>query len=326
MGKRGFDQATASQAFARPGQDTRQWVSLGLVDEDQPDAKSVQFKTADGQPLPEGPLVAVTLQPSGVSVVCRVASSCAGNGEGEWYPFVSKDEVVVVIPEGMERCGPIIIARCNNEIDAFPDVVAGQDPTTNTFAFKRLRSPYICESAGAILFRSALTGAQFGLDPTGQLIIGDGEKNSIVMSPSAMGLTSGDGDYLMQINLQDGEVTLAAKDAGLTISPTESRFLSKGTLSFATSGLPGQALGHAITAEQAVILIMATLTSLGTVIPGALVGAAVAGAATGILNGAIPLATTLPLGPFIPAVTAALSTPPDPSGTLPGFGRAGYML
>lgn len=322
MGKRGFDQATASQAFARPGQDTRQWVSLGLVDEDQPDAKSVQFKTADGQPLPEGPLVAVTLQPSGVSVVCRVASSCAGNGEGEWYPFVSKDEVVVVIPEGMERCGPIIIARCNNEIDAFPDVVAGQDPTTNTFAFKRLRSPYICESAGAILFRSALTGAQFGLDPTGQLIIGDGEQNSIVMSPSAMGLTSGDGDYLMQINLQDGEVTLAAKDAGLTISPTESRFLSKGTLSFATSGLPGQALGHAVTAEQVVLLISAVLPTLSPNLTSPITPAQ----SIALMTAAIAAASGLPLSPYIPAITAALSIPPDPSGTLPGFGRAGYML
>src|SRR5258708_21906914 len=110
----GVDQLSLNDGVAAPGADTRQWVSYGVVDDDQEDQKSVTFD-AD-----HGPLVSVTLQPSGIPVVCRVAGWCAGNGEAEYFPFVSGDEVVVHVPEGDERAGCIITGRCNSQIDRFP--------------------------------------------------------------------------------------------------------------------------------------------------------------------------------------------------------------
>ena len=93
----GFDHATAGQAFAGPGMDTRQWVSYGQVDQDTQDSRCVVFD-------PDlGPLVNVTLQPSGIPVVCRVLAPFAGQGESEYFPFISGDEVVVAITQGDER-------------------------------------------------------------------------------------------------------------------------------------------------------------------------------------------------------------------------------
>lgn len=103
-----FDHATMGQAFAAPGMDPRQWVSMASVDPDSENARSVSFTDADGNPSPYGPLVSVTLQPSGISIRCRVAGAVAGNGEAEWYPFVAGDEVCVVIAEGDERDGGLV--------------------------------------------------------------------------------------------------------------------------------------------------------------------------------------------------------------------------
>lgn len=145
--RRPIDSATAAAAYARPGQDTRSWVSFGLVHHQDP-KQIVTFDEEYGCPL-----VCVTLQPSGSNVHCRVSSMVAGNGEGEWHPFVEGDEVLVVLPEGHESAGPVIIGRLNNSLDKFPmDSVAGQDPTTNVFAFRRRRTPFIEEFLGPSCF------------------------------------------------------------------------------------------------------------------------------------------------------------------------------
>lgn len=115
--------------------DPRQWISMGTIDEDSEDARSIRFNDDDGAPLPTGPLVTVTLQPSGITVTCRVASFIAGVGESAWFPFQQKDEVIVAIPQGSERAGPVILGRLNQALDTFPAVVAGQDTSKNTFDF-----------------------------------------------------------------------------------------------------------------------------------------------------------------------------------------------
>src|SRR5579859_785093 len=120
-----FDHAQYANAFRRPGMDTRQWVSYGTVDADTSDAKAIQFKDDDGNPSPYGPLVSVTLQPSGVSLPCRVLGQVAGNGEADYFPFLAGDEVLVLLPEGDERAGAVIVGRLNQEIDAWPLIVAG---------------------------------------------------------------------------------------------------------------------------------------------------------------------------------------------------------
>ncbi len=57
--------------------------------------------------------------------------------------------MILAIPEGNERAGCVILGRLCNGIDKFPmKSIAGQDPTTNTFAFSRRRTPKVEEVNG----------------------------------------------------------------------------------------------------------------------------------------------------------------------------------
>src|SRR5262245_23950415 len=104
--------------------DMRQWCSYGTVDPETDDEKSVEF-TDD-----YGPLVNVTIQPSGLPVRCRVASFVAGAGEGEWYPYIAGDEVIVMFPGGSEL-NAVIVGRLSNGLDKPAASVGGADPTEN---------------------------------------------------------------------------------------------------------------------------------------------------------------------------------------------------
>jgi hypothetical protein len=252
---RSFDHATFGDAFARPGLDTRQWLSYGLVQSDTDNQHSIHFDDEEGSPIPEGPIVVATLQPSNITVPCRVAGSCAGNGEGEWFPFQQGDEVLVAIPEGDERAGCVIIARLNNELDAWPRVVAGQDSTGNNFGFRRLRTPYILETAASYLVRSAVTGAQFGIDQQGQFILNDGDGSRLFMGADAVGFSSGDGSTSLQILVGDKQLAMTAgSTASFLLDAKASQFTSKGTLSVGTTGL--LSLGHAVTMEEVLMLLV----------------------------------------------------------------------
>ena len=165
MGGGALDIAALRDLMRGPGMDTRQWISYGIVDADNPEARSVRFNDDGGTPLPEGVLVAVTLMPSGISVTCRVSSQNAGSGEGEYSPFGPGDEVLVAIPEGNERAGCAIIGRFNNAHDVFPQQVAGQDITNNDTTVRRLKTPYVLETAASYMVRSALSGASFSRAP-----------------------------------------------------------------------------------------------------------------------------------------------------------------
>lgn len=351
---RAFDGASFGQAFNPPG---KQWVSYGTVDKDTKESPAVRFKDADGKTLPYGPMVNVTLQPSGVSVACRVSGLVAGNQEAEYFPFIAGDEVLVAIPEGDERAGCVIIGRMNQELDEFPTVVAGQDVTKNTFGFRRMRVPYVIETGESYLIRSAKTGSQIGIDPNGNVVINDGDQGSLLIGPEALSMSSGDGETFVTVLPPDKQVFMGADTASFLLDATETKFISQGAISFATSG--GSPLGHAVTAEQVVAILinlLAQLATTGSFTAGPLATAAytaapptscqtaIAGVLAPVLSAfALPapvgpapggsfLEFSLAAGPLFGlagALTTAMSNPlvpVDVTGGIIGFGRPGFKL
>lgn len=317
----GLDVSELRAAVAGPGADTRQWVSYGLVD---PGEKSVIFTDENGDPSPIGPIVVVTLQPSGITVPCRVASTCAGNGEGEWVPFMPGDEVIVIIPEGNEQAGCCIVGRLNQSIDKFPLTVAGMDVTKNTFGFKRLRTPYVIETSSSFMIRSALTGAGLTIDATGNLFMVSGDGHKVILHGSFVKLEANGGDDFVQIDPGTHEILMQAGSGSPTqfsIGEDTSTFYTTGTLNIGTSGFSGQ--GHAITLEQLTVILECLLVAIGAVAaPPALIPIAAT-----VVDVALAAASVFPLNPqHNPVILAGLQVPADPLGLKPGIGRAGLML
>jgi len=317
-----MDASSIGAAFARPGMDPRMWISYGTVDPDAPDARSIRFKDEDGKSLPTGPLVTVTLQPSGITVACRVAGFVAGNGEGAYYPFLEKDEVIVALPGGVGTGSPVIIGRMNQGIDVWPEIVAGQDATSNTFGFWRMRTPFIIESAESILLRSAKTGSQIAIDPTGQVILNNGDKHNLFISSDAISLSNGDEDIFLQLNFTDARATLAVSSARMELASSgESILFAPGSLNIGTGGVRGK--GHAITTEQVVGMFVNFLLLL----------AGPLGSPTLLADLAQPGKLLDPTAPFVvldtglAAMLLAMTTPtpPTPAGT-PGGNYATMPL
>lgn len=345
-----MDQTTASEAFSRPGIDPRLWVSYGTIDEDTEDVKSIRFLADDGTPLPSGPLATVTLQPSGVTVVCRIASFIAGIGEGSWYPFQEKDEVLVVCPEGSTGAGPVIIGRLNQEIDKFPGIVAGQDATKNTFGFWRMRTPFIIESAASILLRSAKTGSQIAIDPTGQVILNNGDKNNLFISSDVISLSSGDDKTFMQLNFSENRITSVTGDTRMELSATgPSMMFTTGEFNLGTGGAAGK--GHAVTSEMllawtANLICALSITGawpLGPYSPAGMFPLSAPGILNALFALMVPaLGTPLPIGllgapggnlailsPALAALKSTIANPipaADPTGLIPGAGRATLLF
>jgi len=337
-----MDEATIRNLFSGPNQDTRQWVSNATVDISTPDAPSVRFKDENGKMLTTGPLVAVTLQPSGISIQCRVANFCAGNGEGEWYPFVDKDEVLVALAAGSEQSGGVIIGRLNQEIDAFPERVGGLDATENKFGFQRMRAPFIIETAASFLIRSAVTGSQIGIDPQGQVVINDASKNKIFFSPDVIDISTGDATVFVQLHVEDKRLAMQAGDATFALAK-DTVMNVPGKLNIGTSGASGN--GHAVTMEQVILMIcnfwayIATTQSLTPTygvtyalgfapILNGIVAAIAAGASPTPL-GITPGGNIAVISGSMAAVNAGLANPlpqSDPTGLLPGIGRGGFLL
>lgn len=348
----GFDRAAIGRAVSYPGIDPRQWGTLATVDPDTPEAPSTRFKDEQGNPLPTGPLVSVTLQPSGIQTVCRVASFIAGIGEGSWYPFQQGDEVVVMLPQGAEGGSPVIIGRLNQEIDVWPQVVAGQDASENKFGFWRLRAPFVVESAEAFIIRSAKTGSQIGIDGTGQVILNNGDRNNLFIGSDAINLGDGDQDNFLQLNFNEQRFTVGVgslKSRFELSAVGESQLFCAGTLNLGTSGARGK--GNGITAQQCMMMILnvisqaATLGAFGPTSPwsiGAWPGVAI-GALNAIVAAVLPASVTpVPIGTgglpggstasipgFATTFGAAMTAPlpiTDPTGLILGPGRAGLFL
>lgn len=328
----GFDFAALARMLSYPGIDPRQWVSLGLVDADTPQSRSVNFNAADGSPLPY-PLVNVTLQPSGVQVSCRVGSQSAGAGTGEWNPFIAGDEVLVAVPGGDEREGCVILCRLNQGLDTFPRVVGGNDVTGNTVNFKRMVEPHIVESGTAIMLRVASVGSFLSLDPLGNVTATNGSGHYLALHDDQLTLQTKDTSCTVQLNPSSQTVFLQAKTTQLLLQPDQgaSHLLTQGTMSLVTSG-GGYAPGHAVTIEQVVnllnvFLLLAaaastppagnpiTLTAFfaSFLTPATLPGIIAAAASAGFLTPDLSSAITAGLA----------SQTPDPTGVLPGIGRPG---
>jgi len=325
-----IDTAQIAEAATRPGADPRQWVSFGTVDgatEDDPEPE-VTFDEDYGTPI-----VKVTLQPSQVQVVCRVAMQISGNGEGEWHPFVKGDEVLVAIPGGDEREGCVIIGRLNNAVDPFPmESVAGQDPTTNTFGFRRCRTPRIEEYAGSFMLRSAMTGAMMGFDEGGAFTLRDAESNGLQLSPDAISLMSGQADMMLQLDLAGRHALVQAGDAILSLSasdasPSVNTLTTPGALTIGAGGnAPGE---HVVSIEAVANVLYQVLLVVGPLLTTPIAAPAVPAALAGMLSAA----AKTPINQVVlAAIVGAIVTQPQktvapPTGQLtPGIGCPGLLV
>lgn len=322
---RPIDLTALAESMAGPGRDTRQWLSFGLVT-----SEPIDFD------VDHGPLIPVNLVPSEVEVQCRVAMQVAGNGEGEYYPFVEGDEVIVAVPGGNERGGCVILGRLPNQRTPFPqESVAGQNPADNSFGFRRTKAPFITEAAGPITMRQAESGAFLSLDQAGTVTLTNGEKSALQLSADALTLQSGDGNALLQLDLSGGRATLQMGAAVLTLAsstatPATSSLVTPSVLQLAAAGAPPAE--HVMTTEQCVNFVSGVFTVLGTALnllgPAPLL-ANVLGALfidptfSAALAAAIP--TLLAIRPQNPLVAAALvatfATPTAKPAPVPGQGQ-----
>jgi hypothetical protein len=326
------DLRSLAEALALPG---GTWSSIGIVDADE-----ISFEEG------LGPLVPVTLQPSQVQVFCRVASPVAGDGEAEYYPFVAGDEVLVAIPGGNERSGTcVIIGRLNNERAPFPmGPVAGQDPTTNSFAFRRTRTPLLTENGGPWTVRQE-TGALLSLDMAGAVTIRDGAGDALQMTGDVFAYQSADATALLQLNVTEGRFTLKVNDSLLTLSkggasPEVNALAVPGT--FMVTTLANPAAEHVLTTEAMCNVLVSTMQALSVAIsalPGALTGPGLAAVfqtagfsaalAAGITAAAVGSTPEL-VNTAILAAFAGATKKPDPDSETgqqhnPGVGCAGFL-
>ncbi len=303
------------RSFTETNVPAPQWVSMGIVSSD-PEVPPVEFSKDDGQIY-----VNVSLEPSKAPARCRVSSFVAGAGEGEYFPFIAGDEVIVVLPLGREDAGAVIVGRLNNQLDAFPmESVAGQDPTTNSFALRRRRTPSVEEFAGPVMFRNALSGALFSLDNKGGVTIKDGENSALQISADALTLQgpstpTTSPKLLFQMNFTEERALLQVGDAQLLMSgsgaPSQKGqgYLTLPADLFVSFGV-NQPAEHVATIESVLALLEVALNAIGGGfgVPAmvALAAAVAAGGAPmGTLQAAlatgIPLAAALPKPPANPA-------------------------
>jgi hypothetical protein len=323
-----MDLRTMAEGMSFPGIDPREWCSYGLVEAGE---ESVVFDED------HGPLVVVRLQPSNVSVRCRVGCQTAGDGEGEFSPFVAGDEVLVALPSGDPKGGPVIVCRLNNAVDKAPmESVAGQDPTTNTFAYKRQRTAFIHEVAGQYLVREATSEAFFSIDRKGAITHRDGSKGALQQTSDMFGYQSGDGLAVLQLDLTSKRFTMAVGDATIVMSdssssPPTSAIRVGGVLQLSVSSQP--AAEHVTTAEavagmfQALGVAMVAAGLSGPLLPLAAVFSP--GGIAGILTAAsqAPLAPPI-AGAVFGAFAGAGQKPPAVPGQgqlLPGLGATGLL-
>lgn len=322
------DLATGRDAYAGAGTDTRGWVHHAIVEPDAGDQHSVVFSGDDGSGAnPFGVQVLVKLAPNGNVLPCRVAGACAGAGEGEYHPFVAGDEVLVVVPSGDERNGGIIIGRLNQTLDVFPRMVAGQDVTNNSVAFKRLAAPYVLESGTALILRVSATGAALTLDPTGNTYLSSGGGAALYLRSDAVSLQLKDGTAAFQLDpdAQSAKVVAGDGNTVVSIDGSADSWQTQGTLSISTAGNAG--VNHVITMEAVLAVFNAflQLASKAATAPPALVAFFAAFSAPGALGAVFAAAAKLPVDPVdVQLALAALQLPK--SGGAPGVGSQGTMV
>ena len=320
-----FDAQSIRSLFQFPGADTREWVSFALVDAESDGDKAVEFSED------YGPIVNVTLQPSGVPVRARVAAFIAGNGEGEWFPFMEKDEVLVVLPEGNER-NAVIIGRLNQSIDKFPTMVGGVAVDKNAVSFRRRRTPVIEEVASTYFLTSVTTNAALLLDKGGAWYVKDGAGTTMHIGADWAGFTTKDSsDFVVQMQIADKRfyVSIDGGQAVLSLSTGDSMLVTGGVLAIGTSG--NNPFWHATTIESVCslltqwgILLAADIVKLGAPLA-ALAPVFAAGSAVSLPLAIAATSSTPMLAPVAAAILGALSAPPVPP-LLPGVACAGLVV
>lgn len=339
-----FDHATFGQAYAAPGMDPRTWISYAIVDvpgDGQGDSQTVEFDRDDGQLY-----VNLTLKPSDVPLRARVGMTAAGSGEAIYFPFCGGEEVLVAIPEGNLQAGAVILCRLNNAYDGFPfDSVGGGDPTKNATAIFRTRTPLTIESGASVQIRSAAAGALLLLSGQGNITLRDAKANVLQMSPDVFGFQNGDGDIVMQLDLNAKRYTLSIGQVALTLSGDaasanpQSLLQVPSTLAVGTSGLSiNTAAEHVLTAEAFANLFVQFWLAVGVANPGPLTGVALAAAMATLFPASIATASATPQTPPVGAALAAAFANPAmlaakvlPSSvalgyqSFPGIGCAGFL-
>jgi len=318
------DAVAIRELVAGEGTDTRHWSTYGQVMADQEGQRSVILD----DPENPGPLVLVKLLRSGLQVPCRVGMACGGDGEGEWHPFVAGDEVLVEIPDGNERSIPVITHRLANAIDRFPSMVAGNDTSTNSFAFKRVRVPYIFETASSYLLYSAPTKSFLALTEAGAFTVSNADKALLQLGADVIGFRNGDADCFVEIHVGEKRLHLEAGSAKLQLADGgDGIFLVPGMLTISTSG--AQPIGHGVTVEQVWSIVttlladmsatlVASATPATAAIGAALAAALTADAAVAVEHAATSDLTTIP--GLKAALVAALVAPPTGVGAgIPGL-------
>jgi hypothetical protein len=312
---------TQAEAMAGPGRDTRQWISNGVVNADQPDQPSVDYSS------PGGLLVSVRLHPSDIDVRCRVASFVAGSGEGEGHPFVGGSEVVVALPMGHERGGAIIIGRLNNGVDTSPTNVANNDVAKNNLSWKRTIPNFAWEIENGWILRSVTTTAQLALDVKGGWMMSSGDLHFMNLGSRGAILSLAKMQSYVSLDATTGQccINVGPGKATIILDP------ASGNVFVSSSG--AQPVGHVATVEGVVNMIAQALAAfsltLASAVPPVTVTPVQAAAA---MAAAIPLAASGGVPPtayaeFASLVTAALGTPRDPTGQAqPGLGAAGFLV
>ena len=298
------------------------FLSLGTVEDESPVTFDAELKY---------PLVNVALQPSRISVRCRNLMRAGGKGEGDWYPFVPGDEVLVAMPSG-PRGECLILGRPPSTADPFPTSVAGQDATKNAFSFTRRACAHFEESKGPWTTMTQPSGAFVNLSAEGNVTLRDGSKGALQLSADALSYVSGDGACSLQIDLGKPSFSLRVDKAMLVLqSSGASAILAPGALSISAAGQPAHE--HVITTEAVAGILVQLLTALGAANPGPILGAALGAASFGVVSAAIGLAAVTPLNPAVSgaiagAFSAATQKPPGAPGvgqSMPGIGCSALL-
>lgn len=117
VGKK-LDVQRLASAVKRPGIDTRCWVSLAVA------IGETKVDLEDGK---EGVFVDVKLMPSEEEVTARLGPAYAGDGFGLYTRVREDDEVIVVIPSGINAEGPVVISRLWSAADKPPSLAGAND-------------------------------------------------------------------------------------------------------------------------------------------------------------------------------------------------------
>lgn len=286
-----------------------------------------------------GPQVTVELQPSRTRASARVLMQVAGEGEGEWYPYVEGDEVLVAIPGGDPRGGVVILGRLSNARDYFPFRVMGQNARKNRTGFRRQRAPFLWEVAEGWVLRQSVSGAFISMEKAGRILLGGSTGAFVAVRDDFVGMQGADPELIAQVNDQKSKVRLQAHGALLELMAQPGvpagemiRMLAP-QVAIMAAGLPPT--HHATSAEAVVNILASFLTVWGAVLAplvGPLTGGALAAtispaALPGLMNAALAAAAGGTIAPYAGGIAAALlATTPDASGAKPGIGNPAIVF